>query len=229
MQSMETTLNSRQGVEQNVALIKDAAKRMEQLVADDVEQAARAVVEASNQTECKDGGAQAEQTENLSCQKQRGMEALELKYQQALRKQIRVDRYTSQAIALVDVALEVGVPEKDDTSICGDGSEGRRGFQVMGPEGIRTFDQDERLVMAMTSSASPLIGVLKEVSARVLDRRVVQAEPLLPYAQERVDILEAQRAVDSLKGTPKKAEEVKTDLGKVIEAFARPEDGEMEQ
>jgi len=81
----------------------------------------------------------------------------------------------------------------------------------------------------MTSSSSPLIGVLKEVSARVLDRRVAQSEPLLPYAQERVDILEAQRTVDSLKDTPKKAEEVKLDLNKVISAFARPEDGEAEQ
>ena len=47
----------------------------------------------------------------------------------------------------------------------------RRGFQVLGPEGWRTFNQDERLMVAMSSSAEPLISTLKDVSNRVIRAR----------------------------------------------------------
>lgn len=154
-----------------------------------------------------------------------------LKKIEALKKQ--VDEDADKAIAsAAKVGVEAAKASGDAQTkeeLCGPGSEGQRGFQVMGPEGVRTFDQDERLLMAMSSSASPLIGVLKEVSSRVLDRRVMRSEPLLPYAQERVDVLEAQRQLDSLQEKPKKAAELTADLGKVIEAFARPEDEETGQ
>ncbi|MCC6915665.1 MAG: hypothetical protein IT566_18350, partial [Rhodospirillaceae bacterium] len=81
---------------------------------------------------------------------------------------------------------------------CSDGTRFRRGFQIMGPEGVKTFDQDERLIMAMSADAEPFLNVLQEVSARVLDRRAVVAEPLLPYAQERLNISNASRKLDGL-------------------------------
>lgn len=44
----------------------------------------------------------------------------------------------------------------------------RGGFQIWGHQGWSTFDQDSRLIMAMSSRAEPLISVLNEYSARVL-------------------------------------------------------------
>ena len=72
----------------------------------------------------------------------------------------------------------------------------RRGFQVLGPEGWRTFDQDERLIMAMSSSNRPLIGALRELSSRFLREQPVGQELLLPIAEERLRVSEARRAVD---------------------------------
>ena len=45
----------------------------------------------------------------------------------------------------------------------------RRGFQILGPEGWRTFDQDERLLLAMTTDSQPLISTLKDISSRILN------------------------------------------------------------
>lgn len=47
----------------------------------------------------------------------------------------------------------------------------RRGFQILGPEGWRTFNQDERLLLAMTTSAQPLVQSLTSLSQRVVDSR----------------------------------------------------------
>lgn len=135
-----------------------------------------------------------------------------------------VQRKIERARELAEMAQEIRRPASADDKLCGPGSAGRRGFQVMGPEGVRTFDQDERLMMAMSSSASPLIGVLKEVSSRVLDRRVTQSEPLLPYAQERVSILGAQRALDNFKLEAKPAAETSDALQVIVNAFSRTGD-----
>ena len=52
---------------------------------------------------------------------------------------------------------------------CPAGIPTKTGYQIFGPEGWETFDQDSRLIMAMSSSAAPLISVMKETSKRVLD------------------------------------------------------------
>ena len=49
----------------------------------------------------------------------------------------------------------------------------RRGFQILGPEGWRTFNQDERLIMAMNATGEPLIATMQELSGRVLDNQPV--------------------------------------------------------
>lgn len=72
----------------------------------------------------------------------------------------------------------------------------RRGFQIMGPEGMRNFDQDSRLIMAMHSSAKPLIDTLNEYSGRLLQPQVNPAEQLLPLAREITTIVKTQRALD---------------------------------
>lgn len=55
--------------------------------------------------------------------------------------------------------------------VCGDGMPARRGFQILGPEGWRTFDQDERLVLAMSSTGKPLLDALRDVSSRAMARK----------------------------------------------------------
>lgn len=85
-------------------------------------------------------------------------------------------------------------PRADDGQ-CPEGTKFQRGFQVLGPEGLKTFNQDDRLLMAMSSSAEPLMKVLQELSDRVLQQKVSQSDRLLPLAQERVRLLSAQQVV----------------------------------
>ncbi|MEX5217259.1 MAG: hypothetical protein NW701_05485 [Nitrospira sp.] len=56
------------------------------------------------------------------------------------------------------------VSMRNPASACGDGKPSRRGFQVLGPEGFRSFDQDERLVMALSIDSKPVISMLQQFS-----------------------------------------------------------------
>jgi hypothetical protein len=105
----------------------------------------------------------------------------------------------------------------DATDLCPPGSTKHRGFQVMGPEGIRTFNQDERLIMAMSSDGKPLISTLQDLSNRVLGPQVNQAEQRLPLADERLRISEARRILDREK--PDKAEDAAKLLDDVAAKF----------
>lgn len=87
---------------------------------------------------------------------------------------------------------------KDSEILCPTGLTKRRGFQILGPEGWRTFDQDERLILAMSTSASPLIGTLKELSKRVLNARAGEETKLLPLVVERLRTAEAEAALRNL-------------------------------
>jgi hypothetical protein len=78
---------------------------------------------------------------------------------------------------------------------CPVGQRIRKGFQIMGPEGIKTFDQDERLLMAMSSSASPLIETLQEYSSHILNSRVDTTGQLLALAKENGRIETARREI----------------------------------
>ena len=80
--------------------------------------------------------------------------------------------------------------------LCADGTPARRGFQILGPEGFRTFDQDERLIMAMSSSAKPLIQTLQEISRNVLASQPNPADTLLPLVLERLRIVETTHKVE---------------------------------
>ena len=55
----------------------------------------------------------------------------------------------------------------------------KRGYQILGPEGWRTFDQDERLVLAMHSKATPVISMMKELSGRILKTNNSEANQLI--------------------------------------------------
>ena len=95
-------------------------------------------------------------------------------------------------------------PDKPDGqassgSICPRGTDLRRGFQLMGPEGVATFNQDQRLVMAMTSSGKPLISALKELSGRMLAEHGSPGALVLPLVREDLATLRAERVLDRLK------------------------------
>lgn len=86
-------------------------------------------------------------------------------------------------------------PAHNAVGLCPIGQNVRKGFQVMGPEGLKTFDQDDRLVMAMSSSAKPLIDTLQEYSGRILQSRVDVSSQLLALAQENLRTEVARRTV----------------------------------
>ena len=100
---------------------------------------------------------------------------------------------------------------------CPKGTELRRGFQIMGPEGIATFNQDQRLVMAMTSSGKPLVGTLKELSGRILAEHGSESDVLLPLVRESLATLRAERAIDRIENEP----DVSVDqlIERIIKAF----------
>lgn len=119
--------------------------------------------------------------------------------------QAAAEAYTTAAVELRKVASTnsaaafsiVGKMLQDPQNACAaNGGNLRRGFQVMGPEGVKTFNQDDRLIMAMSTSAKPLVGMLKDLSGRVLNQRAAGADQLLPLARERTHILRAERALD---------------------------------
>lgn len=85
----------------------------------------------------------------------------------------------------------------------------KRGFQILGPEGWRTFNQDERLLLAMSSSGRPMISTMQEISGRVLNAQPIEAEMLLPLVREDLRISRAEHELDKFTGTnPQRAAEL---------------------
>lgn len=89
--------------------------------------------------------------------------------------------------------------------LCSNGRPARRGFQILGPEGFRTFDQDERLLMAFSYNAKPLISLLQELSSRKLSVRA-DAESLRELATERVRFRDAIFEVEKIRSELEKGD-----------------------
>lgn len=92
-------------------------------------------------------------------------------------------------------ALLSALAAKNELGACPIGQDVRKGFQIMGPEGLKTFRQDERLIMAMSSSAKPLIETLQEYSGRILNGRVDSSGQLIAFARENALVETARRKV----------------------------------
>jgi hypothetical protein len=92
-----------------------------------------------------------------------------------------------------------------------------RGFQILGPEGWRTFNQEDRLIMAMTTSGAPLIGTLNELSGRVLDNQPIPAELLLPLIKEELLITRTEAKLSAF--SPFEPEKVLEILDAAISEF----------
>ena len=108
-------------------------------------------------------------------------------------------------------------PDPNTAQRCPEGTERRRGFQIMGPEGVATFNQDQRLILAMSSSGKPLIGALKELSGRILAEHGSGNDPLLSLVQESLAALRAERVLDRLEDDPNVP--IKELIDQVIDAF----------
>ena len=79
-------------------------------------------------------------------------------------------------------------------------------------------------LMAMSSDASPIIGVLEDLSSRVLNARSRNEALLLSLAQERLRTVEAQRKLEQMPPDASSAEAIRA----VLEAF-NPSAGEEER
>ena len=113
------------------------------------------------------------------------------------------------------VKVPASVPKSDakPTGYCAAG-QARRGYQIFGPEGWRTFDQDERLLLAMSSSGQPLIDTLREVSDRVLqDKQQGRTDTVL--FKEQLRTRNAQRALEA----PASGSDPKAALEAALKAF----------
>jgi len=98
--------------------------------------------------------------------------------------------------ALRAAAHHLALAAARPTAGCGPGETLKRGFQVLGPEGFRTFDQEDRLIMAMTSSAKPLISQIKDISGRMLAEQTAPGDALLGLVQARLKVSQALRELD---------------------------------
>lgn len=101
-----------------------------------------------------------------------------------------------------DEAVVPSQTTQNNPSACPSNAVTRRGYQVLGPEGFRTFNQDERLMLAMSISGKPLISALKDLSSRVLNERSSSPARLLTLVQERLKVSEAKRILDRLEDDP---------------------------
>jgi hypothetical protein len=81
-----------------------------------------------------------------------------------------------------------------------------RGFQILGPEGWREFDTKERLVLAMSSSAAPLVSTLKELSGRILNASADSPDVEGAFAEEQLRVMNAEAQFTRLK--PEDSEEI---------------------
>ncbi len=115
-----------------------------------------------------------------------------------VRKQLSA---TADQISQAQTHLQrVPAPVQDPrpTDVCGAGLVRRRGFQVMGPEGWRQFNPDERLLMAMFSSDRPLTDVLTRTATRIQDARHDPTGRALSFSQERLRALETLQALNAM-------------------------------
>lgn len=112
---------------------------------------------------------------------------------------VNVTLYNNSDVRASEAAVPVG------TSNCVAGPV-RRGFQIMGPEGWRTFRQDERILLAMSSSAEPLIQSLQRTSDNILNSKASNADIALPLLREEVVIDNLLRKVSA--AAPQKDEDV---------------------
>lgn len=105
---------------------------------------------------------------------------------------------------------------QDKVQKCPPGYDLEQKFALRGPEGWRVLNQDERLVLAMSSSAKPLVSSLRTLARLRGDPRAATEMPLIEEENRVLDILlklqseneipgesAAQKVMKLLEGGPK--------------------------
>jgi len=100
----------------------------------------------------------------------------------------RIASIELRAAQRIQAMVHGSLISKDEPLDCAQGITKRKGFQIIGPEGWRTFNQDERLLMAMHSNAAPLLGSMKELSGRALNGNVSPEALVLPLVKEQLAV-----------------------------------------
>jgi len=81
------------------------------------------------------------------------------------------------------------------------------------------FDQDERLILAMSSSGRPLISTMKDLSGRVLANHAPQEALSQPFLKESLRIAKAETALASIGSLDSSAQSAAEALSKSIDAL----------
>ena len=103
--------------------------------------------------------------------------------------------------------------------VCAGGLPARRGYQILGPEGWRTFNQDERLVLAMSNSGKPLLETIRDLSNRVMAQKT-SGLSTQALARESLAVANARTQVESINASVE-PKDMKDKLNAVLEAFQK--------
>ena len=113
--------------------------------------------------------------------------------------------------ALTGASQQRGVPRTDGgatTEKCSNGEPLNRRFYLLGPEGIRELNPNDRLIMAMYMNAKPLTNSLKHFAGQRANK---EAAELLPFDLE-LSKARAESALSVLRDT----ETIATEPGKAL-------------
>lgn len=132
--------------------------------------------------------------------------------EQTKKKKCRQIKANEKLIADIQVRLDSSVKhiterfaqdaEGGIKSLCANGKSPQRGYEIFGPQGKRVFDVDQRLLLAMSSSAAPLIGTLKNISAR-MQNQASEKDDLRQLMLVRGLLYALQQKLKKQDGTPK--------------------------
>lgn len=207
------TGSERKRLEPRLEALRESARILQKRADTATREAETAITDASNRVQAReDQGAR----EAAKAQLRDALEQDAMANALLARAKEESEEAASLERRLRGVAVDQAAADAD--LICPGSLTRRRGFQILGPEGWRTFDQDDRLLMAMSSDASPIIGVLEDLSSRVLNARSRNQALLLPLAQERLRTVEAQRTLEQTPSGTSAEEVIRT----VLEAFNQP-------
>lgn len=106
---------------------------------------------------------------------------------------------------------------------CSDSTPANQEFWILGPEGWRKFNPDERLVLAMSSSGKPLISAMKEISGRLLNEKSAASGNEITPIKEWI---KADKALDKFKNLDEDANSTKVEesIKKVIKFLKAKEE-----
>ena len=82
----------------------------------------------------------------------------------------------------------------------------RKGFQILGPEGWRTFNPDDRLIMAMYSDNKPITEVLKQVSEKVVEAQQDTQGQLLNLTKAELRLSHAKNTMQAQRNAVEEAD-----------------------